>query len=242
MKTSPQLEKALHDFSLTGKIVPRKENNQYLKLSYRGNGTDISEKWNVKIYTSGSIVTTDQKTLNDITEGNFSAPDTSLEVIQIDDAGFGSAICGVMVGVYDGEKIWTDTVDVKFFQGNLYDKKIYLKEYTSKGLEIIKKLGISPKTHRIEICSGFINSMLKDKLRELGYDVVITDIKGPLQDNLEDLYKGYLKELTGRAMGYDPKELTSAQIAKNYYDTVRWARTNAPHLLKTGWKALQRDL
>lgn len=239
MKSSPEMEKALQDFALTGKIVQRKENNQYLKLSFMGNGIDITNKWNVKIYTSGSVVSTDLKILTDIVEGKFAPPDTSLKLIQIDDAGFGSAICGVMVGVYDGEKIWTDTVDVKFFQGNLYDKKIYLKEYTSRGLEIIKKLGISPKTHRIEICSGFINSMLKDKLRDLGYSVAITDIKGPLQDNLEDLYKDHLKELTGKAMGYDPKGLTSAQIAKNYYDTVRWARTNAPHLLKTGWKALQ---
>lgn len=239
MKSSVQIEKALSDFALTGKIVPRKENNQYLKLTYKGNGTDISDKWNVKIYTSGSIVTTDQDTLTKIVEGKFTPPDTSLKVIQIDDAGFGSAVCGVMVGIYDGEKIWTDTVDVKFFQGEAYERKEYLKEYTKKGLDLFNSLGLSSKTHRIEICSGFINSMLKDKLRELGYSVTITDIKGPLQDNLETLYKDHVKELTGKSLAYDPKQLTGREIARNYFAVVAWARKNAPHLLKTGWKALQ---
>ncbi len=239
MKSSVQLEKALSDFALTGKIVPRKENNQYLKLAYKGNGTDISDKWNVKIYTSGSIVTTDEDTLTKIVKGKFTPPDTSLKVIQIDDAGFGSAVCGVMVGIFDGDKIWTDTVDVKFFQGEAYERKEYLKEYTKKGLDLFNSLKVSNKTHRIEICSGFINSMLKDKLRELGYSVTITDIKGPLQDNLETLYKDHVKQLTGKSLGYDPKELTSQEIAKNYFAVVTWARKNAPHLLKTGWKALQ---
>lgn len=239
MKSSAQLEKALADFALTGNIVPRKENNQYLKLSYRGNGTVISDKWNVKIYTSGSVVTTDMETLTNILEGKFASPDTSLKVIQIDDAGFGSAICGVMVGIFDGDKIWTDTVDVTYFQGEAYDRKEYLQEYTRKGLELFNRLGVSNKTHRIEICSGYINSMLKDKLRELGYSVTITDIKGPLQDNLEDLYREHVKQLTGKSLAYDPKQLTGAEIARSYFAVVDWARKNAPHLLKTGWKALK---
>jgi hypothetical protein len=239
MKSSPSIEKTLHEFSLTGKILPRTENNKYLKVSYKGNGSDISEKWNVKIYTSGSIVTTDTKTLKDIINGTFQAPDTSLKVIQIDDAGFGSPVCGVMIGVTDGNELWTDTVDVKLFQGDAYEKREYLKDYTEKGLAIITKQGISPKIHRIEICSGFINQMLKEKLRERGFNVVITDIKGKLQDFLELLYKDHVKQLTGHDLGYDPKELSTKQIANKYYTTVAWARKNAPHLLKTGWKALR---
>jgi hypothetical protein len=229
----------LHEFSLTGKILPRTENNKYLKASYKGNGSDISEKWNVKIYTSGSIVTTDTKTLKDIINGTFQAPDTSLKVIQIDDAGFGSPVCGVMIGVTDGNELWTDTVDVKLFQGDAYEKREYLKVYTEKGLSIIAKQGISPKIHRIEICSGFINQMLKEKLREHGFQVIITDIKGLLQDSLEDLYKSHVRDLTGHDLGYDPKELSKSQIASKYHYTVKWAQDNAPHLLKTGWKALQ---
>jgi hypothetical protein len=238
MKSSPELERALQKFALTGQIVERSEKNPHLKLSYKGSGKAISDKWNVKIYSTGSIVTTDQKTFTDIIKGTFKSPDESLKVIQIDDAGIGFPLCGIMIGITDGETIWTDTVDVKLFQGEAYDQKEYVKDYTKKGLDIISKIGISPKTHRIEICSGFINQTLKEELRVIGYGVSITDIKGLLQDKLEDLYRKYVYDLTGKHLGYDPKGLTERQISCNFYSAVNWGKKFAPELIKTGWKAL----
>jgi len=239
MMSSPAIERALEKFASTGLIIQRTENNAYLKISYKGTGTTISEKWNIKIYTSGKIVTTDQKTLEDIISDNFKTPDKTLKVIQIDDAGFGFPLCGVMIGVYDGSKIITDTVSARFFQGQAYTKREYLKEYTTKGLKIIHDLRIFPDTHHIEICSGFINQPLRDSLRDLGFDVVITDIQGPLQDQLENLYKQHVRDVTGQDLAYDPKLLAERNIAKSYYAAVAWGRKNAPHLLKSGWKSLQ---
>jgi hypothetical protein len=236
MKSSPELEKALQEFALTGQIVERSEKNPYLKYSYKGSGENISDKWNVKIYKTGSVVTTDQKTLMDIIEGTFKSPNTSLKVIQIDDAGIGFPLCGIMIGITDGSTIWTDTVDVKMFQGQAYEQKEYVRDYTQKGLEIISKIGISTKTHRIEICSGFINQALKEQLRSLGYEVSITDIKGLLQDKLEDLYRKHICDLTGKQLGYDPKGLTEKQISSNFYSAVNWAKKFAPNLIKTGWR------
>jgi hypothetical protein len=237
MKSSPELELALQKFALTGQIIERSEKNPYLKISYKGSGKNISDKWNVKIYSTGSIVTTDQKTLTDIIRGTFKSPDESLKVIQIDDAGIGFPLCGIMIGITNGETIWTDTVDVRLFQGQAYDQKEYVKDYTKKGLDIISKIGISPGTHRIEICSGFINQTLKEELRIIGYDVSITDIKGLLQDKLEDLYRKHVHDLTGKQLGYDPKELTEKQISSNFYSAINWAKKFAPELIKTGWKA-----
>lgn len=239
MKSSPEIEQALSKFVSTGLIVSRTENNPHLKVSYRGIGTVISKKWNVKIYNSGSIVTTDIKTLEDIISDNFKTPDKSLKVVQIDDAGFGFPLCGVMVGVYAGTKVITDTVNATLFQGEAYTNRMYLKDYTDKGLKIIQDLEISPSTHRIEICSGFINQNLKDALRGLGFDVVITDIQGPLQDQLEGLYKQHVRDVTGKDLAYDPKVLADIDIAKSYYAAVEWGKENAPHLLKNGWKSLQ---
>lgn len=238
MFSSPEMEKALQDFSATGQIVLRHEKNPYLKVSYKGAGTTISDKWNVKIYNTGSVVTTDQKTLTDIIEGTYKQPDKSLKVLQIDDAGIGFPLCGIMIGVTDGVTIWTDTVPVEYFQGSAYEDKLYVKNYTEKGVAILSKIGVSPKTHRIEICSGYINQALKNRLRELGYDVTITDIKGLLQDKLESMYRAYVKEETGKNLGYDPKGLTETQVIRNYYSAVNWGRKFAPTLLKTGWKAL----
>jgi hypothetical protein len=236
MKSSPEMEEALRKFALTGQIIERFEKNPYLKCSYKGSGKSVSDKWNVKIYNTGSVITTDLKTLTDIVEGNFKSPDDSLKVIQIDDAGIGFPLCGIMIGITDGSTIWTDTVDVKMFQGQAYDQKEYVKDYTQRGLNIISKIGISPKTHRIEICSGFINQALKEQLRTMGYEVSITDIKGLLQDKLEDLYRKHVYDLTGKYLGYDPKGLTDKQISLNFYSAVNWGRNFAPNLIKTGWK------
>jgi hypothetical protein len=239
MKSSPAMEQALSKCADSGLILPRTESNIYLKVSYKGTGNPISEKWNVKIYTSGSVVTTDIKTLDDIVNGTLAPPDSTLKIIQIDDAGFGFPLCGIMIGVYDGSKIWTDTVDVKLFQGLAYERKTYLMDYTRRGLEIVNKLSICPKTHRIEICSGFINTKLKDALRALEFDVSITDIKGPLQDQLEDLYKEYVAKVTGKNLAYDIKMIKNSEIPIYYYRALEWGKKNAPHLLKSGWKSMQ---
>jgi len=239
MKSSKEMEDALVKYSGMGLITVRSENNPHLKISYKGAGKDISEKWNVKIYSSGSVVTTDLDTLMSLVEGTFKAPNTSLKVIQIDDAGIGFPLCGIMIGIYDGVRIHTETVDVSLFQGIAYESKEYVSDYTTRGLNIIKRLCIKPKTHRIEICSGFINQSLKAHLRSLGFEVSITDIKGPLQDQLENLYKRHVSQLTREGLGYDPKGMTPNQIANNYNNAVEWGRRHAPHLLKTGWKALQ---
>lgn len=241
MRSSLKMESALQNYCKTGEITTRTENNKYLKLSYVGTGNIISKKWNVKIYKSGSVVTTDTKILKDIIDGNIKAPDKNLKLIQIDDAGFGFPLCGVMIGVYDGRRIWTDTVSVQFFQGTSYEIRQYLDDYTQKGLKILQKLETTPETHRIEICSGFINKKLKNRLRDLKYDVRIVDITGPLQDDLELLFKRHIaQETDGGVLAYDPKELPDkSMIGKKYYEVVRWGRKNAPHLLKTGWKALQ---
>lgn len=242
MRSSLRMENALQDYSKTGEITTRTENNKYLKLSYMGSGSLISKKWNVKIYNSGSVVTTDLKILKDIINGDIKPPDKNLKLIQIDDAGFGFPLCGVMIGVYDGRRIWTDTVEAELFQGDSYETKLYLKDYTQKGLQIIKKLNITPDKYRIEICSGFINKKIKNKLREMNFDVRIVDITGPLQDDLELLFKRHIaQETNGEVLAYDPKEMPDKSlIGKKYYEVVRWGKKNAPHLLKTGWRALQQ--
>ena len=53
------LEVALKNMAHDGLIEPRTENNQYLAISYKGSGTLITPKWNIKIYTTGSGVCTD---------------------------------------------------------------------------------------------------------------------------------------------------------------------------------------
>ena len=239
MRTSKKIESNLHKFLDSGEIITRIENNKYLKISYVGTGNLISKKWNVKIYTSGSLVTTDKKILMDIVNGELKPPDTTKKLIMIDDSGIGFPLCGIMLGIYDGRRIWTDTVSVKLFQGEAYKNQEYRKDYTQRGLKLLKKLGVQSGTHRIEICSGWINQKLKEALRNRNFDVRIVNITGPLQDDLEGLFKRHIAQETGCDLAYDPKEFPDkSQIANKFYEVVRWGKEHAPHLLKTGWKNL----
>lgn len=241
MKSNNQIESKLKEARNKGLIVPRTENNQYLKVSYKGAGKLVSEKWNIKIYTTGSIVCNDFPTLDDIVSGKIAPPDQNKTLIQIDDAGVGFPMCGVMVGVTDGDTVYTDVVDVSYFKPGAFEKKAYLKEYTRKGYDIVVRIfKATPQTHRIEICTGYINTRLKSYLREKGFDVRVVDIKGRLQEELEDLYKDHVKKQAGVDLAYDPKNLGSKKdLANNYYRVLRWGLANAPHLLKSGWESIK---
>jgi len=241
MKSNPQLEKNLKKLHSEGELVPRTENNLYLKISYCGTGKLISNKWNVKIYTSGSVVCNDMLLLKHISEGSLK-PAPNLPLYQIDDAGVGFPICGVMVGVTDGVDVWTDVVDVSFFQTPRFEKGHYLNEYAKKGASLLGKLGVDPKKHRIEICTGYINTRLKDMLREKGFDVRVNEIKGLLQDRLEQFFREYVRREAGADLGYDPKQIEKLNLGLAYYRVVRWAKQNAPHLLKTGWGSLKNEI
>lgn len=228
------LEKAV----LKGHIVRRTENNPYLKFSYKGSGNLVSDKWNIKVYTSGKIVCNDIDTLNNIINDKLSIHDSSLKLIQIDDAGWGFPLCGVMVGVTDGIKVLTNVVPVSYFQGNIFKTKKYLKVYSELGIGLVKSFEAKPLTHRIEICTGFINSQLKKDLRKLKFDVRITEIKGLLQDELEKLFKEHVKNETGLDIAYDPKAMNKKNIGKAYYNVLNYGITHVPHLLKSGWKSI----
>ena len=229
MNTSPELEKNLSDMAIKGHLVTRTERNAYLKISYKGTNNLISDKWNIKIYTSGAVVCNDKDVMEKIMNGSLAAPD----------AGIGFPLLGVLVGVSDGKEVWTRAVPVEYFQCPLYDKKSYLGMYAKKGMEILDLIGADPKTHRIEICSGDINKSLKELLRKKGYDVRITEIKGLLQDSLERLYGEYIRNTLGKDLAYDPKELNGRNIGIRYNQVVDWARANASKYLKSGWKALR---
>ena len=108
-----------------GTLVPRTENNKYLAVSYKGAGGLVSDKWNMKLYSTGSVQTTDMTTLLRLCEGSMAPPDGNLGVLQIDDSGVGFPLCGVMVGVSDGTKMMTAVVNVRFFKKGMFETKKY---------------------------------------------------------------------------------------------------------------------
>ena len=237
--TSEFLENLLRTMCSKGIIELRFENNPYLKISYKGSSELFNNKWNIKIYNSGSVVCTDIEHLRQYARGILGPPDKSLKLIKIDDSGWGFPLCGILIGIEIDGNIHTGEIGVEFFREGLFEKKGYLREYSKVGRMIInQKIRANPKTHRIEICNGYVNSILRDDLRKFGYDVRNVEITGKLQDSLEKEYKEYIFKKTGVDLAYDPKEITEEQIVFQYDKALEWGKRNAPYLLKSGWKKI----
>ncbi|RPI00331.1 MAG: hypothetical protein EHM72_09555 [Calditrichaeota bacterium] len=236
-----------------GYIKSRNENNRFLIASYRGvEEKGISPKWNVKIYTFSakknghSIVCVDFLVLKHLVEmqyDRFIPPNRLL--LRIDDAGWGFPLCGVMVGVSDEEKVLTDVVPIEYFQregDKQFAGKKYLKKYAELAINLMIKFDATPNTHRVEICSGYVNQPLREKLRNLGYDVRVVEIKGLLQAELENIFKKYIFETVGADIYYDPKEMKKSEIPKVYYKCLNYGLKNCPELIKSGWESLNDSL
>ena len=241
--------KQLEEASDQGFLSRRSERNPYLIASYCGvEEAGISPKWNVKIYSFNkaraghSIVCIDSEVLQKLVEADYESfvpPD--LQVLRVDDAGWGFPLCGVMVGVTDEVEVLTDVVPVGYFRSDTetnFGTRLYLDKYTELALDLIDKFEALPDTHRIEICTGFINRPVKERLRELRFDVRVVEVKGLLQDELEKRYKEYVTREVGEDLYFDPKEIGKSSIPKHYSACVDFGRKRCPELLKNGWKAL----
>ncbi len=242
------LEK-LRQASEEGFLISKEENNQYLLAAYAGvEGKGITPKWNVKIYAYNkkkrghSLVCVDEHILAKLVEGDYESfipPD--LQVLRIDDAGWGFPLCGVAVGVSNEQEVQTGIVPVEYFRDdvdNHFQTKRYLKEYTDLAIQLLDHFDAKPDTHRIEICTGYVNQPLRDELRGLGYDVRVEEIKGMLQDKLEEVYREYVIEEVGSDVYYDPKEMNKSEIPRMYDESLKYGREHCPHKIKAGWNAI----
>ena len=239
----------LRQASEEGFVTSRSENNQYLLAAYAGvEGIGITPKWNLKIYTFNkkkkghSLVCVDIHILSKLLEidyDSFIPPD--FQVLRIDDAGWGFPLCGVAVGVSDEQKVQTGIVPVEYFRDdvdNHFQTKRYLKEYMELALQLLDQFGAKPDTHRIEICTGYVNQPLREELRSLGYDVRVEEIKGMLQDKLEKAYREYVIEEVGSDVYYDPKDINKSEIRRMYDESLKYGKEHCPHKIKTGWNAI----
>ncbi len=231
-----------------GIVEARSESTPSLLSSYRGvEEKGITPKWNVKVYGYNkkkgghSVVCIDMHVLGRLLEADYESfvpPD--LKVLRIDDAGGGFPLCGVMVGISDEGTVQTAVVPVEYFRNdtdNAFETKRYLDIYQDLAVRVLQRFDASPSTHRIEICSGHINQPLRDKLRRLGYDVRVTEIKGMLQDTLEELYREYVNGEVGSDVYYDPKGVKVSEIPTRYRAALEYGRKHCPDKIKTGWNS-----
>jgi hypothetical protein len=160
--------------------------------------------------------------------------------IQIDDAGVGDLLDGVVIGAYrleTGEFAY-EMIGVEFFQRPMFGRKAYLEEASAIVMKIVDKMRLA-EHEPLLICSSYI---FEKAVRELedkyGKErVTVTKIIGEAQRFVET---AYLDEV--RNLGYEPLPERDEKRARNFFHMLRWVKKDPSRFqhAKTGWPRLRR--
>ncbi len=160
--------------------------------------------------------------------------------IQIDDAGVGDLLYGVVVGAHRKEtgEFHYDMIPVTLFQTPSFSRKMYLKKATELADQLLFQMKLGD-TEEIEICSSFLFDETRPHLSEkYGKERVKTSvITGDAQNNVET---AYLDEI--RNLGYEPIPERDEKRARSFFHMLRWVKGDPDRLryAKTGWPRLKR--
>ena len=171
-------------------------NAQYMIANYQGDGSRVPANFRASIYQGRkgySLVSTWEQELKELISGRNPWNKKADRIVQIDDAGWGLIIGGVMIGLYDRQngKIHTEIIPPEVFRK---EKQVYLRAITQACLNLLKRTGIKKDGTIIEMCTSYVFTDAREKLKKAGWDLRSTQITGYFQDKLEGEYKKYLKK------------------------------------------------
>jgi len=159
--------------------------------------------------------------------------------IQIDDAGVGDLLHGVVVGAYRVEtgEFRYDMIDVKFFQASKFHRKAYLVRASEIVMQIVDRMRLH-ENEAIQICSSFVlEKAVRDLEERYGKErVTVTKITDGAQHFVET---AYLDEL--RNLGYEPLPEREEKRARSFFHMLRWLKKDPRRFrhAKTGWPHLR---
>jgi hypothetical protein len=162
--------------------------------------------------------------------------------VQIDDAGAGDLLLGVIIGAYRPETKEFDyaTIDVSMFQPPNFSKKTYIEKASELVFQLLERMKLGCE-ESVEICPSYIFEDAVRKLRKNIGDkrVKVLAITGEAQELVEN---AYVKEL--RKLGYQPIPEHEKHRAKSFFHMLRWVKRNPKRFkyAKTGWPRLKRYL
>lgn len=162
--------------------------------------------------------------------------------LQIDDAGVGDLLHGVVVGAYRLEtgEFSYEMIDVEFFQPPKFGKKAYLGKASEVVMQIIDKMKMQ-ENEPIVICSSFIfEKAVRDLEERYGKErVTVAKITNGAQRFVET---AYLDEI--RNLGYEPLAEREEKRARSFFHMLHWLKKDPRRFrhAKTGWPRLKRYL
>ena len=160
--------------------------------------------------------------------------------LEIDDAGVGDLLHGMVVGAYrlETDEFFYDMVDVEFFQPPLFHNKAYLIQTSAIVKQLVERMKILDG-EQIVICGSFVfERAIRDLEEKYGTDrVIVSKITGNAQMLVETAYQDELRNL-----GYVPVDEREKKRAKSFFHMLQWLKEEPSRLrfAKTGWPRLRR--
>lgn len=163
--------------------------------------------------------------------------------VQIDDAGWGCLIGGVIIGAYRVESeefVWGE-IPVEKFQDGAFSRKEYRFAAADLAKDLLGQLQVATE-ERIHVCTGYVLGEIRQWLQRQQYSWQPAKITGPLQDRIEHVLLQRIHELGLKEVDFET--LTEKQ-GLLFYQCLRWLKGGNPnatsiitereHLAKTGW-------
>ena len=160
----------------------------------------------------------------------------SRKEILIDDAGWGDLILGVVIGALKppDRRYMERRIPVSSFQSPNFENKKYLDDAVKIADEIIEVMRPDVET-QFKVCSGYVLSSVRGRLRDRGFRVEKVEITGELQEMVERGYKRWCVEV-----GVPEKML---EDRKRFWTLLEWVRERPElreRLVKTGWRSWKK--
>lgn len=150
--------------------------------------------------------------------------------IEIDDAGTGDILFGVVIGAYrpEDDHFIYDMIDVKYFQEPVYGKKRHLNEARRIALRLVDKL-VLREEEKILICTGDVLNEAAEALLEQYEEERIErgKIEGRAQFLVEQAYTNELRNI-----GYMAREDRTAKWGKNFWHMYNWVKKDPERRLR----------
>lgn len=158
--------------------------------------------------------------------------------IEIDDAGWGDLVGGVIIGGYNPlikEFRWAK-VSVEQFQGEAFARKDYLIASKRAVHKVLGDLRADKRFHAVVMCTGYVLNYAAKSLRKGGWRVVRQAIKGPCQEFVEERFRMELIDL-----GVPSSTIRNMPSGSNrFMQLFNWVKKNPEEreqYVKTGWKS-----
>ncbi|UCE57473.1 MAG: hypothetical protein JSW19_03720 [Candidatus Bathyarchaeota archaeon] len=153
--------------------------------------------------------------------------------ILIDDSGWGDRILGVVIGALKlpERRYMERRIPISSFQPPNFENKQYLDDAEKIVEDIVEAMRPDMET-TFKVCSGYVLSSIRKRLREQGFNVKKVEITGELQDMVE---RGYIRWCV--EVGIPAERFEENNRFWTLLDWVAEKPRIREKLVKTGWKS-----